>query len=585
MLHPQTNETRECVNLNGLWKFAADKRDEGLAHDWGSGLPDRGVWMPVPASYNDLTQDPALRGHVGAVWYEREAWVPRAWRGRRVVLRVGAASHHATVWWDGRKVTEHQGGFLPFEADLTELCGTEGPHRLVIRVDNRLSWQTLPPGVVRHDGDFPTSGSQPRQEYFHDFFNYAGIHRAVTLYSTPGRHIAAIRAIPFEENGGTGFDCAADVAGGGGKVKWRLLDEEGGVVTGMEGAAGRMSLSSPRRWNPGDPYLYTLEASLDSGDVYRIKTGFRIVEVDGDRFLINGREFYFKGFGKHEDSDFIGKGHSDAVMIKDFALLDWCGANSFRTSHYPYAEEILDHADRTGIVVIGEAPAVGFNFTPQHYRPLFHEGRVDENTRAHHLQTIREMIARDLHHPSIVAWSLANEAATQEPASRDYFLPVVEEARALDASRPVTIVMSAFPDADHVGDLVDFICVNRYYGWYHDVGRLETIRPNLEAELRGWHARYGKPLLLSEYGADALAGLHLDPAEMFSEEFQVEVLRETHAVLDRLPFIIGEHVWNFADFATSQGLKRAGGNKKGVFTRQRQPKLAAHELKKRWRSA
>jgi beta-glucuronidase len=437
--------------------------------------------------------------------------------------------------------------------------------------------------VVRTDGDFPTSGNRPRQEYFHDFFNFGGIHRPVLLCSTPREFVSAIRAIPWREGEAAGFEYELDAVGEGG-ASVRLLDEAGAAVAASEGARGRLAVPEPRWWNPGAPYLYTLEARLAGGDIYRLPVGLRTVAVCGDRFEINGKPFYFRGFGKHEDSDLLGKGHSDAVMIKDFALMEWCGANSFRTSHYPYAEEILRHADRTGIVVIGELPAVGFNFTPDCYRPIFHPGRVDGETREHHLQTLREMVARDINHPSVVAWSLANEAATQEPASRDYFAPVFAEARALDGSRPITVVMSAFPAADQIGDLADFLCVNRYYGWYHDVGRLETVGPNLDAELRAWHARYGKPVLLSEYGADAVAGFHQDPPAMFSEEFQVEMLRETHAVLDRLPFVVGEHVWNFADFATSQGLKRMGGNKKGVFTRQRQPKLAAHYLRERWKS-
>jgi beta-glucuronidase len=583
MLYPQSNEYRQAISLNGLWNFRADPEDRGVARRWHRGLPQGSRQMPVPASFNDLTQDPALRDLVGPVWYEREVFVPETHADRRVVVRVGAAAHHATVWWNGELVAEHKGGFLPFEADVTGRVRLRGPNTLVVRVDNRINWTTLPPGVIVQQGDFPTSGKKARQEYFADFFNYSGIHRAVTLTVTARVHIAALRVTPWRKGKQAGFDYRVAVAGGRAPVNVRLRDAEGALVAQGEGSAGSLKVARPKLWAPGHPYLYTLEAELGgaSPDLYRLSTGLRTVRVQGSRLLLNDQPVYLRGFGKHEDSDLLGKGHSDAVMIKDFALLKWIGANSFRTSHYPYAEEILDHADREGILVIGELPAVGMDFMPK-YAPAFQPGQIDERTREHHLQTLREMMARDANHPSIVLWSLANEAATYEKRSRAYFKPIVREARKRDPSRPRMIVMSATPHNDTVGDLFDVLGVNRYYGWYHDVAELDTVGPNLEAELRAWHARYRKPIVMTEFGADTLAGFHQDPPVMFSEEFQRDLLRENQRVLDRLPFVVGEHVWNFADFATKQGLKRVGGNRKGVFTRQRQPKLAAHELRARW---
>jgi beta-glucuronidase len=269
------------------------------------------------------------------------------------------------------------------------------------------------------------------------------------------------------------------------------------------------------------------------------------------------------------------------MVVKDMNLLRWIGANSFRTSHYPYAEEWLDAADREGIVVIDEAPAVGMYifkgkqdvFTGEAVKPLL----------AHHLDVMEEMVARDRNHPSVVMWSVANECATQEKAFGPYFEKVFARTRELDPQkRPVTIVVHTWFDNDLAVPYADVICLNRYNAWYGNTGQLDTIEENLGWELRRWWEHQGKPVIMSEYGADTIAGLHRDPPAVFSEEYQVEFLKRYHALFDSLDFVIGEHVWNFADFMTKQGITRVDGNRKGVFTRQRQPKAAAHLLRERW---
>jgi beta-glucuronidase len=195
---------------------------------------------------------------------------------------------------------------------------------------------------------------------------------------------------------------------------------------------------------------------------------------------------------------------------------------------------------------------------------------------------MREMIARDKNHPCVVMWSVANEAATYEKESLPYFEKVIAETRKLDSSRPITIAHCPIDDDCYVSQLADVICLNRYNSWYFDPGHLEAIEYQLERNLKSWHERFGKPIIVSEYGVDTIAGFHNDPPTMFSEEYQCRFLEHFHNIFDRLDFVIGEHVWNFADFATKQGIVRVSGNKKGIFTRQRQPKSAAFMLRKRW---
>jgi beta-glucuronidase len=587
MLYPRESESRELKELNGLWEFQADPGGAGRAAGWfRDALPDPQL-MAVPASYNDLTQDAALRDHVGEVWYTRRFFVPATWRGQRVVLRVGSACHHATVWVNGTEVARHKGGYMPFEAELSDHVTFGGENRVTIAVSNVLDWTTLPPGDLMPGqmGNMPYPPGYRVQEYYHDFFNYAGLHRAIRLYTTPAIHIRDL-AVRTAITGSTGeVQVTTDVAGGNADVTLCLRDGHGREVATGRGVDVTLTVDRPRLWEPGQPHLYELEVTATSErgrDVYRLPVGIRTVEVKGDQFLLNGKPFYFRGFGMHEDADLRGKGHDPVNALKDFNLLRWIGANSFRTSHYPYAEEILQLADRLGFLVIDETPAVGFYFFGGGRGDVFAPNHAGAEMQAHHLHVVREMVARDRNHPCVVMWSVANESATQEAGARAYFEPIFEEVRRLDPTRPVTLVQCIDAAGDTIGDLCDVICVNRYYGWYSDCGHLEVVTDHLTEYMKAWHARYHKPLFLTEYGADTLAGSHADPPVMFTEEYQVEFLKRCHAALDGLPFIIGEHVWNFADFATKQGTTRVIGNRKGVFTRQRQPKMAAHELRARW---
>jgi beta-glucuronidase len=314
------------------------------------------------------------------------------------------------------------------------------------------------------------------------------------------------------------------------------------------------------------------------------------VAVDGTRFLINGEPFYFTGFGKHEDLAVIGKGHNDAFMAHDFELLKWIGANSFRTSHYPYAEAVLDYADRQGIVVIDETAAVGLNMglgggiLGQQGYTTFSPETINDQTRDVHAQAIRELVARDKNHPSVVLWSIANEPESHTESAERYFKPLFDLTRQLDPTRPVGFVNEVLASYGkcRVSQFGDVVMLNRYYGWYLHTGDLETAELAWEQELKGW-ASEGKPIIITEYGADTYPGLHSLIAQPWSEEYQVELLDMNHRVFDRVDAVAGEHVWAFADFTTASGIVRVGGNKKGVFTRDRQPKAAAHALRRRWR--
>lgn len=570
MLYPIESETREVKDLSGLWEFKTENDKEFIL-------------MPVPSSYNDITQDEKIRDYVGKVYYKRKFYVPKTWKGKNVFIRVGAATHSSEVFVNDFKVIEHKGGFLPFEAKISGFVKYGSQNEVIIVVDNTLTWDLLPPGELRILNDEMHPKGYKTLNYYFDFLNYSGIHRPVLLYSTPQVFIEDVSVVTEIDNGVGIIKYEIESKGTDFHVLLRNKDEK--VVSESRQRKGILEVKNPILWEPGSPYLYTLEIRLldekDVLDVYKLEIGIRTVRIEGKYFLINDKPFYFKGFGKHEDFEIRGKGFDYVVNIKDFNLLRWIGANSFRTSHYPYSEEVLFLADKYGIAVIEEAPAVGMNlWNPK--EKVFVKGRIDEKTLAHHLQVMRELISRDKNHPSVVMWSVANEAATYEEGAEEYFRRVIEETRKLDPTRPVTIVECSSPTETKVSKYVDVICVNRYYSWYTDSGDLGLIEYQLERELKKWYEIYGKPVILSEFGADSIAGFHQDPPVMFTEEYQCEMIKRYVAVLDKLDFVVGEHVWNFADFMTKQDVRRVVGNRKGVFTRQRQPKLVAWFLKERW---
>ena len=589
MLYPKMNEARTLLDLGGVWDFQTAQPDS-WPREWASAPLPEPMTMAVPAAYNDQKDNVNLRAHYGWAVYQRAFTVPRSLRSQRVVLRFGAVTHAAQVYLNGKKLGEHKGGFLPFEFEVNDFL-TSGENRLTVAVDNRVNYSTLPVGneggVAFFGSDNPGIPSielaktrcKPQNRPNFDFFNYAGIIRPVTLYTTPKNYIEDISVVTgFEGTEGTAAYSVTAV--GEGAVEVSVLDAKGRTVAQGAGERGQLVIPDVKLWNPGAAYLYRLRVTLGE-DVYEQTFGVRTVKVEGTRFLINGKPFYFKGFGKHEDSFFRGRGMDQCLNVKDVSLIHWLGANSFRTSHYPYAEEMYDLCDREGIVIIDEAPAVGINAGGA--QDPYEAMRV----KSHHEDVIRDMIARDKNHPSVVMWSIANEPDTEHfpQAAYDYFRPLYELAHACDPQdRPVTLVCC---QNDYTKDLItrtmDVCCINRYYGWYNLSGDLDAACDAWNTELDFW-AGTGKPVMVTEYGADTCPGIHNTNGEMFSEEYQVDYYGRINAELDRRPFFIGEQVWNFADFSTIQGPMRVDGNKKGLLTRDRRPKLAAHYFRRRWNS-
>jgi beta-glucuronidase len=598
ILYPQDSEKRETKSLDGLWSFVLEPPNSigyGFLAKWWKldlSLMENATVMPVPSSYNDIDAKIELRDHVGWAWYQRTFHVPESWKASRTVIRFGSVNYYGLVWINGKLATAHTGGHLPFEAELNDFINFDKPNVITVAVNNTLSQSTIPPGEFQYkqaNAMYPEGYFTQTPDF--DFFNYAGIQRSVVLYRTSKIFIEDINVkTDINQDNYNGF-VAYTVSVGGTEanadafnVSLTIKDRVDRVVGTKNLIAGRFEISNaqfwwPRGMNQSVGYLYTLTVDVLVGnqliDRYSLQVGIRnlaIVHSDGS-FRINGVPFYFKGCGMHEDSDIRGRGFDYGVMTKDLNLLEWMGANSFRTSHYPYSEERMMECDRRGIVVIAETPAVGVRYF------------TAENLQLHKTM-LTELIARDKNHASVVMWSISNEPRTEMNASRAYFKELIDLARKMDNTRPVTIVYGPTDfNNDKTADFVDVLSINRYYGWYSNMGHLEIIFRQMTQDLTDWRQTFIKPVLVTEYGADSMVGLYTEPPTDFSESYQVALMKENHRAFDLLKakkFLIGEMFWNFADFMTAQGTTRAVGNRKGVFTRNRQPKMAAYLMKNRY---
>lgn len=590
MLYPIATDSRVLMDLSGIWKFMIDKEIEPV--DVTKELPTMEV-MAVPASFNDQTVSQEIRQHSGFVWYEKEFSIAKALRNERLVLRFGSATHEAWVYINGKEVVHHKGGFTPFEAEINEFL-VDGTNRLLVKLSNILDYTTLPVGVYTETKDENGHIVRKVDENF-DFFNYAGLHRPVKIYSTPHDYIEDIVIVPEVDLAANKADVKVSVktVGNFDEVRVTILDEEGRIVAQASGTDVNETIEHVQLWQPLQAYLYTakVEGFKDGKivDVYEEPFGVRKIEVKSGKFLINGEPFYFKGFGKHEDTYVNGRGLNEAYNVLDINLIKDIGANSFRTSHYPYSEEMMRLCDREGIVVIDEVPAVGlfhgFGFSLDVTMKTEDTWKVLQTAESHK-QVLRELIDRDKNHACVVMWSIANESAQHIEGAHEYFEPLFNLVRELDPQkRPRTLIniMMAMPDTDKCTDLVDVISLNRYYGWYIQTGDLKAAEELARKELAEWQAKFPeKPIMYTEYGADTVAGFHSAYGEPFSEEFQEDYYRVHSKVFDEFPNFVGEQLWNFADFQTKFGIQRVQGNKKGIFNRVREPKMVVRYLRDRW---
>lgn len=586
MLFPIQNKFRSIIELSGFWKFKVDKEKKGEENNWHNGF-DSDIEIAVPGSWNEQLEELGLLHYMGTCWYSRKITLPENLTGGKIFLRFGSVDYFSKVWVNGKLAGENNIGFMPFEFDLNGLAEVGKEAEIIVMVNNELTGETIPQGIsseqYQNENRLREETNPPAR---FDFSPFGGIHRPVRVIALPKSHVSSVIIDSQIKADGAEIILNAEITGRADAIRVSISDGKKEWVVDSEinsgTAAAKIAINNAKLWSPENPFLYDVKVNLlESGksiDEYSLPFGIREIKIENNRLMLNGKEIYLKGFGKHEDFSVIGKGLFLPLIVKDFELLKWINANSFRTSHYPYAEEILQYADRKGILVIDEVPAVSLDLRV-----------ANENTLVNHKDFVKRLVERDYNHPSVIIWAAGNEPnivgydGYYDGSGRKYWKEVFDYFRTLDDSRPITVPNCTRAGIyDPVFEFSDIVSINRYYGWYEHPGDLEFAAERLSAEMDKLFELYGKPVLFTEFGADTMPGFHSTSLQMFTEEYQTKLIEEYIKVIRSKNYTVGEHVWNFADFRTPQHFRRVVLNLKGVFTRERAPKNVAFRLKEIW---
>jgi beta-glucuronidase len=566
-------DRRQGTTLNGDWASIVDPYFSGLfsfhheekKNGWflnqkakpGDPFPieydyAKAPALKVPGDWN--TQRDSLMFYEGPVWYEKEfSYSPKA--HTRALLYVGAANYHSWFWVNGKKVCEHEGGYTGFACDATEALH-EGNNFVVAAVDN-----------TRREDNVPTLET--------DWWNYGGLTREVKLIDVPEAFIDQYD-LHLERGAGARIAGWVHVAGGhaGDQVKVEIPELKGsatGAVKEDGRAEVRFAAPGLERWSPETPKLYDVTITAGA-DVIHEQMGFRTIETRGTQILLNGKPVFLRGISIHAEAPYrTGRAWSE----KDAeTLLGWAkelGCNFVRLAHYPHDETMLRVADRMGLMVWSENPV--------YWALEFDNAKVLGKAE----QQLDEEIGGLRSHASIVLWSMANETPNT-PARTKFIETLAERARKLDDSRLITAALLVRAEGmtkivdDPLGKALDVIGVNEYIGWYEQ-------HPE-SADKTEWKIDYDKPLIISEFGADARAGLHGGPDDRWTEEYQANVYRHQLGMLNRIGQLRGMSPWILMDFRSPNRVLvgvQDEFNRKGLISDQGQKKQAFSVLQDAYR--
>jgi beta-glucuronidase len=567
---------RDLFDLGGAWKVIPDPYEAGFYNyrwqeDRNGYFRDRRAERPtdlveysfdnadalqVPGDWN--TQRPEFMLYEGTLWYRKTfALEPDA--NRRYFVYFGAVNYEAIVYLNGEKLGLHEGGFTPFAFEVTNHV-RPGSNALVVKVDNK-----------RRRDAIPTLNT--------DWWNYGGITRRVLLVATPETYVKdyVVQLAPGRSDRIEGW-VQLDGPDAAGTVTVSIpeagLQTEAAVDTAGR-AAIAMDAAGLQRWAPGQPKLYDVEI-MHGSDTLHDTIGFRTVETRGHEILVNGESIYLRGICIHEEAPLRGgraHGPDDSNT-----LLDWVqelDCNFVRLAHYPHNEFMVREADRRGILLWSEVPV---------YWTIQWE---NDATATLARQQIEEMITRDRNRACVILWSLANETPVGD--SRNTFLKgLADHARTLDPTRLLTAAMekryvnngTTIHIDDPFGEHLDVLGCNEYVGWY------DGLPP--KADGLTWSSAYDKPVIISEFGGGAKAGLHGDPVnDRWTEEFQAAIYHHQVAMLDKVPFVRGMTPWILADFRSPRrplpGIQD-GWNRKGLISNHGERKLAFDVLQAYYRT-
>lgn len=529
---------RSTVSLDGIWKTIVDPYENGYYNYRMKPLDAAKSYfadndfdkdrtklfeynfntdgtLQVPGDWN--TQRPQLYYYEGTVWY-RNIFRYSPEPGRRVFVYFGAANYEAVVGLNGEKIGRHTGGFTPFNFEITDKV-REGDNSLIVKVDNK-----------RHADGVPTVNS--------DWWNYGGLTRSVMLVETPETFIRDYFVHLKKDDAGKidgwiqldGKDASQTVVVGIPELK---ISHK--VRTDENGYAEFEFKAKPELWSPENPRLYEVIITSET-DKVADRIGFRTIETDGTRILLNGREIFCRGVCIHEEMPY-GTGGRAYCREQDLVLLGWAkemGCNFVRLAHYPHNEDMIRAAEEMGLLVWSEIPVY---WTIQWENP---------ETYANAESQLADMITRDKNRANVIIWSVANETPHSD-ARLKFLSSLVARAREMDPTRLVSAAMEKavvgkdlLTVRDDLADIVDLVSFNQYVGWYDGTPE--------KCDRVNWTFDIGKPVFITEFGAGAVYGRHGDRTERFTEEYMEDMYERSVNMFRRIPGLAGTTPWVLKDF-------------------------------------
>jgi beta-glucuronidase len=533
---------------NGFFKDAKPKsKSDLLEYNF-----DTSPTLKVPGDWN--SQGSHLFFYEGTVWYRKSFDYQRP-ENTRLFVYFGAVNYLADVYLNGEKIGRHEGGFTPFNIEITDRVRPTG-NSLIVKVDNKRRRDAVPTLMT-------------------DWWNYGGITREVKLIETPATFIEDY-SIQLQK--GSHNRIAGWVKLSGPKLTQRVVvripeAQIRKAFTGDSNGTVQIDFNADLTlWSPENPKLYDLiiESQTDQiGD----QIGFRTIETRGSDILLNGKPIFLRGVCIHEEAPFrSGRAYSreDAMT-----LLGWAkelGVNFVRLAHYPHNEQMLRQADRLGIMVWSEIPV--------YWTILWENAATLENAR----NQLREMITRDKNRAAVIIWSMANETPLSD-ARLTFLRKLIDEARRLDQTRLVSAAMERHYTDDQtqmiddpLGEYVDVFGCNEYVGWYDG--------PPEKADRVEWRMKYQKPLIMTEFGAEAPFGKHGDALTRWTEEYQENAYQHQISMLKRIPFLRGTCPWLLMDFRSPRRLLPGVQdfyNRKGLISDRGEKKKAFFVMQRYYR--
>lgn len=516
-----TNRVRE--SLNGEWQYAVDQYDTCLRQKWfterkhdenGYTLPldysfDEWPLMQLPCCWN--VQDPEYKIYDGAMVFTRRFSYTKAEADENVILKIGAANYLCRVFLNGEYLGMHRGGSTPFYFDLTP--NLQENNRLILTIDS-----------TRRGEQVPTENT--------DWFNYGGVYREIDMFRLPKTYIKNFKMALVPDGtfqNITGKVQLSDALTAKAKVSIPELDVEQEVD--VKDGVGEITISAkPELWSPENPKLYVVTVTCGA-DTITDQIGFREIKEEKGEILLNGKPIYLKGISSHEESVPNGKALNDDERRETLMIAKELGCNFIRVAHYPHHERMAELADELGLMVWSEIPVYwAIRFERK-------ETYIDAENQ------LEEMITRDWNRASVIIWSVGNENADTDDRLR-FMSDLAKKTRELDSTRLISAACLVDAEKNEISDrlieYLDVIGINEYCGWYTpDFEKLPELMRNSNPQ---------KPVIITEFGADALPHHHGTVTDKGTEECQADVYRKQIDVLSQISYVKGMTPWILYDF-------------------------------------